>query len=165
MSNPLLKPNDPRFQRPDLHSPEGKNPFADGSQQPKPPAETGDAFSGATADEARPFVPKFEAQEHSRPTLLFVLAGIGWAAALIGAFSLIGWFSFGWISPLLGVIPAGAAWMLAHEELKAISAGVIPAQAREKSRHAYWLGLMALVMCVSVISAMIYRGLNFFPDL
>jgi len=92
------------------------------------------------------------------------LAGVGWAAAGIGGISLAGWFDFGWISPMLGVIPAGAAWLLAHEELKAISAGVIASQARDKSRHAYWLGLLGLMMCLAVIAAMIYRGLNFLPD-
>ena len=91
-------------------------------------------------------------------------AGVGWAAACVGAVSLTGLFDFGWISPLLGVVPSGAAWLLAHEELKAVSAGVIATEAREKSRHAYWLGLMALIMCVTVIAAMIYRGLHFLPD-
>ena len=78
MSNPLLKPNDPRFQKPDIRDTVGKNRFADGSQQQNPPAGAEDVFSAAT-DEARPFVPKYEAQEHSRPTLLFVLGGVGWA--------------------------------------------------------------------------------------
>ena|SRR5438874_1233908 len=164
MSNPLLKPNDPRFQKPDLRNPEGKNRFADGSQEQKPPASSEDIFSAAATDEARPFTPKYEAQLHTRPILLFVLSGVGWGAAFVGAFSLTGWFNFGWISPLLGVVPAGAAWFLAHEELKAISAGVISPQAREKSLHAYWLGLMGLIMCVAVISTMIYRGFHFLPD-
>jgi hypothetical protein len=165
MSNPLLKPNDPRFQKPEIRDPAGKNPFTDGSQAQNSPKASGDAFAPAATDEVRPFVPKYQAQEHSRPTLLFVLAGVGWGAAVIGAISLSGWFDFGWISPLLGVVPAGAAWLLAHEELKAIAAGVIAQQAREKSRHAYWLGLMGLIMCLAVIAAMIYRGLHFLPDI
>jgi hypothetical protein len=164
MSNPLLKPNDPRFQKADIRDPEGKNRFADGSQQ-QPSVGSEDLFAAAVTDEARPFVPKYEAQLHSRPVLLFVLAGFGWGTAVVGAVSLTGWFNFGWISPLLGVIPAGAAWFLAHEELKAVSAGVIAPQAREKSLHAYWLGLMGLIMCVAVISTMIYRGFHFLPDL
>jgi len=164
MSNPLLKPNDPRFQKSDVRDPEGKNRFGDGSPQPNAPTASGDVFSAAATDEARPFVPKYAVQQHSRPTLLFVLGGVGWGAAAVGAFSLTGWFDFGWISPLLGVVPAGAAWLLAHEELKAISAGVIAEQARDKSRHAYWLGLMGLLMCLAVIAAMIYRGLHFLPN-
>jgi hypothetical protein len=163
MSNPLLKPNDPRFQKPEVRDPEGQNRFSDGSQRQNPPTASEDLFAAAT-DEARPFIPKYEVQQHSRPTLLFVLGGVGWGAAGVGAFSLTGWFDFGWISPLLGVVPAGAAWLLAHEELKAISAGVIADQAREKSRHAYWLGLTGLIMSLAVIAAMIYRGLHFLPN-
>src|SRR3954447_11837218 len=164
MSNPLLKPNDPRFQKPEICDTDGKNRFTDGSPPQNLPAGGEGLFSPATTDEERPFVPKYETQEHSRPALLFVLAGVGWAAAGIGGISLAGWFDFGWISPMLGVIPAGAAWLLAHEELKAISAGVIASQARDKSRHAYWLVLLGLMMCLAVIAAMIYRGLNFLPD-
>ncbi len=164
MSNPLLKPDDPRFQKPDIRDAAGKNPFSDGPSQQEPPATSQDLFSAAATDEARPFVPKFEVQQHSRPTLLFVLGGVGWGAAGVGAFSLLGWFDFGWICPLLGVVPAGASWLLAHEELKAISAGVIGQDAREKSRHAYWLGLTGLIMCLATIAAMIYRGLHFLPN-
>src|SRR5437764_9713436 len=80
MSNPLLKPNDPRFQPPEIRDPEGNNWFADGSQPPSPPGAGEDVFVAAPSDEARPFVPKYETQERSRPTLLFVLAGVGWAA-------------------------------------------------------------------------------------
>ncbi len=165
MSNPLLKPNDPRFQKSDVRDLHGTNRFSDGSPPQTPHAASEGVFSAAATDEARPFVPKYEVQQHSRPTLLFVLGGVGWGAAGVGAFSLTGWFDFGWISPLLGVVPAGAAWLLAHEELKAISAGVIAEQARPKARHAYWLGLMGLIMCLATIAAMIYRGLHFLPNL
>jgi hypothetical protein len=164
MSNPLLRPNDPRFHKPDIRDQQGKNLFGDGQAEQKPPSGGEDIYSAATTDEARPFVPQYQVQQHSRPTLLFILAGVGWAAAVVGAISLAGFFDFGWISPLLGVVPAGAAWLLAYEELKAIAAGVIASEAREKSRHAYWLGLMGLILCLAMIAAMIYRGLNFLPQ-
>src|SRR5437870_2413635 len=164
MSNPLLKPNDPRFQKPDIRGTEGKNRFSEGSQAPSSAPGGGQIYSAAATDEERPFVPKYDVQQRSRPTILFVMAGVGWGAAMVGAVSLTGIFDVGWISPLLGVVPAGAAWLLAHEELKAIAAGVIAAEAREKSRHAYWLGLMALIMCLTMVAAMIYRRMHFLPD-
>jgi hypothetical protein len=96
--------------------------------------------------------------------LLLFLGGLGWVAALIGGISLAGLFNLGWISPLLGVIPAGATWFLAHEELKAIELGAIAAEARSPARHAYWLGLTALTVCVGIVAAMIYRQMHFLPD-
>jgi hypothetical protein len=90
---------------------------------------------------------------------------MGWVAAAIGGLSLIGLFSIGWIGPLLGVIPAGAAWLLAHEELKNVSAGVIAAEARGKAYHAYWLGLTALILCAAIVATMVYQHMNFWPEL
>jgi len=164
MSNPLLRPSDPRFQKPDIRDPQGQNRFAEGPSQQNPADAGQDLFAAAASDEPRPFVPKYQVQQRSRPTILFILAGVGWGAAVVGAVSLAGLFDFGWLSPLLGVVPAGAAWLLAYEELKAIDAGVIAVEAREKSRHAYWLGLMGLILCLAVVAAMIYRGLHFLPN-
>lgn len=164
MSNPLLRPNDPRFQKPAVRDSEGKNRFGETAKDAAAPPVREDIYSAAATDEVRPFVPQYDVQQHSRPGLLFILAALGWTAALIGAISLTGVFDAGWISPLLGVVPAGAAWLLAHEELKAIAAGAIAAEAREKSRHAYWLGLMALIMCVTTIAAMIYCQMHFLPE-
>src|SRR5438552_9392487 len=103
MSNPLLRPNDPRFQKPEIRDPEGKNRFSEGSNEQISLAGGDEVYSSAATEEARPFLPQYEVQQHSRPTLLFVLAGVGWGAAFVGAFSLTGVFDVGWISPLLGV--------------------------------------------------------------
>jgi hypothetical protein len=165
MSNPLLKPNDARFQPADISDAAGNNRFSEKTQPPNGPAAGAELFAASSDDEARPFVARYEVQQQSRPGLLFVLGAMGWAAAAVGAVSLTGLFDIGWICPLLGVIPAGAAWLLAHEELKQISAGVIAAQARAAARHAYWLGLTALVMCATMVAAMIYQSMNFWPDL
>ena len=164
MSNPLLRPNDPRFQKPDVRDAEGKNPFGEAAAEPESPDTGNDVYAAATTDEVRPFVPQYEVQQRSRPALLLFLGGLGWAAAAVGAMSLVGPFDLGWISPLLGVVPAGAAWLLAHEELRAIGLGAIVAEARSQVRHAFWLGLTALIACMGIIAAMIYRGLHFLPD-
>src|SRR2546423_975245 len=108
MSNPLLRPNDPRFQKPDIHDTDGKNRFGDSGKEQSPAPGSDGFYAATTTDEARPFVPQYQVQQQSRPRLLFTLAGVGWAAACIGAVSLTGLFDFGWISPLLGVVPAGA---------------------------------------------------------
>jgi hypothetical protein len=165
MSNPLLKPNDPRFQQAEIRDAAGKNPYAESAQPQAESSTAAEIYAASTGDEARPFVPKYEVQQQSRPGLLFVLGAMGWAAAAIGAVSLTGLFDIGWICPLLGVIPGGAAWLLAHEELKQIAAGLIAAQARATAQHAYWIGLTALIMCAMMVAAMIYQSMNFWPDL
>ncbi|HMC09933.1 MAG TPA: hypothetical protein VKH44_01530 [Pirellulaceae bacterium] len=164
MSNPLLRPNDPRFQKPDVRDAEGKNRFGESGEKVDSPDAGNEVYAAATTDEVRPFVPRYDVQQRSRAGLLLFLGGLGWAAAVIGGISLAGLFNLGWISPLLGVIPAGAAWFLAHEELKAIELGAIAAEARSPARHAYWLGLTALIACLGIVAAMIYRQMHFLPD-
>jgi hypothetical protein len=164
MSNPLLKPNDPRFEKPEIHDTAGKNRFGEDEPAAGSPPST-EVYAAASEGQARPFVPQYEVQQHSRPVVLFVLGAMGWCAAAIGVISLTGVFDIGWIGPLLGVIPAGGAWLLSHEELKQISVGVIAAEARGKVQHAYWLGVTALVACVAIVAAMIYHRMNFWPDL
>lgn len=163
MSNPLLRPNDPRFQRQDVHDAAGKNPFGE-TAAAKPASEGGDVYAASAADEARPYNTKYLEQQHSRAGLLIFLGGVAWGMAGVGAFSFTGWFDIGWLAPLLGLGPAGAAWFLAHEELKAIQSGAIGNAAREPARHAYWLGLTSLLACIAVVATMVYHQMRFLPD-
>lgn len=165
MSNPLLRPNDPRFQRPDVHTAEGKNPFGESSPIQPLPAPQSDVYAASAADEAQPYTARYLVQQNSRAGLLIFLGGTAWGAAAVGAFSFTGWFDIGWLAPLLGVCPAGAAWFLAHEELKAIQAGAIASSAQEPARHAYWLGLTGLLACIAVVATMIYQQMHVLPNL
>src|SRR5438046_4598605 len=74
MSNPLLRPNDPRFQKPEVRDIAGKNRFGESTTESPPPASDSVYSAATTSDEARPFVPRYEVQQHSRPTILFILA-------------------------------------------------------------------------------------------
>ena len=163
MSNPLLRPNDPRFNKPSVQDQAGKNRFGD--DQPAAPSPEGvELFAAAASDEPRPYVPKYDAQQAPRTRLLTILAVIGWACGLGGAMSLTGWLMMGWLLPLLGVGFAMTAWLLAYQELKAIESGAIDASSRPQTRHAFWLGLLALVICVAVVAAMIWRQMAVLPD-
>jgi hypothetical protein len=164
MSNPLLRPNDPRFQRPDVRDPAGKNPFGEGEQPAEAPQNESNGYAAAATDEARPFVPRYEAQQQSRTGLLLLLGGLAWAAAAVGTISLAGLLNLGWISPLLGMGPGAAAWFLAYEDLKALRVGAITADASSPTRNAFWLGLTGLLACLAIVAAMIYRRMNFLPD-
>ena len=76
MSNPLLKPNDPRFHKPSIVDSAGQNKFgerapADASKEP-----AGDAFAAGAAADARPYQPHFEATQRSRGKMLLAIAGL-----------------------------------------------------------------------------------------
>jgi hypothetical protein len=163
MSNPLLRPNDPRFQKPEVRDAAGQNRFAEGKQATNQPAGN-DVFAAAAVDDPRPFVPRYEAQQQPRTALLFLLGGLGWAAAAVGAISLTGVFDLGWISPLIGIGPSAAAWFLGYAELSAIRVGAIAQEALPQTRHAFWLGVTGLLACLAVVAAMIYRQMHFLPD-
>jgi hypothetical protein len=165
MSNPLLRPNDPKFQQPEIRDNEGKNRFAEAADKHSSAQETTDIYAVAPGDEPRPFVPQYEVQQRSRANLLLILGGLGWAAALIGGISLTGIFAIGWLAPLLGIFPAGGAWFLAHEEIRAIRSGAIAPQALSPTRHSYWLGVTGLLACLAIVAAMIYREMNVLPAL
>ena len=163
MSNPLLKPNDPRFRQPAMRDEAGANRFGEQADDSGESKTGGDAFA-TTSDEARPYDPRYEAQQPSRWGMLFVLGGLGWTGAAIGVLALLEWTATGWICPLLGLGPAGAAALLAWEDLKAIHVGAIAAQHRSATRLALGFGLIALAACAAIVGSMIYRQMAFLPD-
>ena len=164
MSNPLLRPNDPRFRKGEIVDSEGKNVFGDEAQTSAAPDNNGEVYAASAAGEERPYSPTYEVQQPPRSGLLLLLAALGWTGAIIGAISFTGFFASGWICPLLGVGPAAAAWLLAHEDLKALSLDAIAPAARPQTRLAKWLGVFALIACLAVVGMMIYQGMRFLPD-
>jgi hypothetical protein len=163
MTNPLIKPNDPRFRQLDIRDEQGKNQFSEGASLGDATSRQ-DVFASSDADVSRPYLPEYAAQQHSRFGLLLSLAVAGWAAAVYGAISFTGVLTSGWISPLLGIAPAAAAWLLAHQELHAASVGAIDESNESRIRLAWWLGLTALLACGSIVGLMVYRHMNFLPN-
>ena len=166
MSNPLLKPNDPRFQRPEVRDEAGNNRFGDeqGGEQAAGQPAAGGEFTAAVDE--RPYQPKYEAQQPARNGLLMTLAIFGGACGLVGSMSLLNVFvSLGWLLPLLGLILSMAAWFLAHQDRQAARVGALAAAKLPLLNTAYWLSLLAIVLCLSVVISMIWRGLSFLPDL
>lgn len=163
MSNPLLKPNDPRFRQPAMRDQAGTNRFGEEAEPSNEKIAVGDAFA-TTSGDARPFDPRYEAQQPSRSGILFVLGGLGWIGAAVGVLALLEWTATGWICPLLGLGPAGAAALLAWEDLKAIRVGAMADQNHPATRLALWCGLLALVACAAIVGSMIFRQMAFLPD-
>ena len=164
MSNPLIKPGDPRFQRQSLQGAGGENPYADKIEQTDSERNDTDAYEAGGDVGDRPFLPRYEVQQQSRSALLLVLASAGWAGAIVGAIALSGIWPVGWVCPLLGAPPAAAAWLLAWEYLKAVNAGAIDEGARPRLRLAMVLGWSAVLACLGIVGAMVYRQMNFLPD-
>jgi len=163
MSNPLLRPGDERFRRPQLADEQGKNPFAEAGG-PQGQAAAADAFAVSGAEDARPYVPQYGVQQEPRPRLLLALGSLGWLGALLGGVSLVGLYDTGWICPLLGVGPAAAGWLLAHSDLKAIEAGAIDASAHRLVSRGLWLGVTALVACLAATVGMIFLERGLLPE-
>jgi hypothetical protein len=163
MANPLLRPNDPRFQRPSVRDAGGKNPFADATTEEDPAAAEGDVYAPPDAADARPFLPQYEAQQKPRTKVLVILSLLGWAGVGVGLVEVAG-VSLGWICPLLAIVPGAAAWIIAREDLKAIDAGAIDQSLASRIQLLFWLALMAFVLCVTIVAALVYRQVNFLPD-
>jgi len=164
MSNPLLKPEDPRFRPLEFRDEAGQNRFGEEeAAKAGVDSKSGDAFATASGD-ARPFEPRYEAHQVPRTALLYLLGGMAWTGAAIGAVALAGLIPAGWICPLLGIAPAGAAWFLAWEDLKSIRTGAMDEEARPATRLAMWIGLLGLLACAAIVGSMIYREMPFLPD-
>ena len=163
MSNPLIHPDDPRFQRRNVLDAAEKNPFADEVGPTRDRAPAGDVYTTSVDGDAQPFAAQYPVQQISRARLLMFLGGVGWGAAAVGALSFTGWFDAGWLCPLIGIAPSAAAWLLAHEELKAVRLGAINSEAQPQAKQAFWLGATGVLACVGVLAAMIAWEMRLLP--
>jgi hypothetical protein len=172
MSNPLIRSNDPRFQKPSIVDAQGQNRFGD-EQPASQSAEdasaadqaTGDAFAAGPSGEERPYQPEYETTQKSRGGLLILIASLGLAGALIGVIALLDIFPSGYFATLISVVPAASAWLLAREDLKTMRLGAMDDSGRQRTVLAYWLGLFGLLACVGVVATAIWREMNLLPDL
>jgi hypothetical protein len=166
MSNPLIKPNDPRFQKPSIADAAGQNRFAEGQQASGSAAgDTGDAFAAGAAADARPYQVQYEVTQRSRSGMLLTIAGLGLGGAVIGVIALLGIFPTGYFATLISVVPAATAWLLAYQDLKTMRLGAMDDSGRSRTRLAYWLGLFGLVACLGIVATAIWREMNLLPDL
>jgi hypothetical protein len=165
MSNPLLKPNDPRFQKPSIADAAGQNRFAEGAAPDGAKEGAGDAFAAGAAADVRPYQPQYEVTQQPRSRMLLWIAGLGWLGVLLGIIAQLGIFATGYFGTLIATIPAATAWLLAYQDLRTMHLGAMDSSGREHTRLAYWLGLFALLACVGIVATAIWREMNLLPDL
>src|SRR5687767_4815216 len=124
MSNPLIRPGDPRFQKPDIVDAQGQNRFGE-TQTSDESGESSpsDAFAAGASGEDRPYQPKYEVTQKSRSGVLLLIASLGLAGALTGIVALLDVFPMGYFVTLICVVPAATAWLLAYEDLKTMRLG------------------------------------------
>ena len=166
MSNPLLRPNDPRFQRPPLRDAAGNNVFADpeapvqaepADGQPLPanpvPDHPDNLFLAPAADTGPEpaYQPQFETTQPHRGVLLLVLGVVGLAGSGGVALVMTG-FVWGLIG-LLGIVPAATAWLLGLADVKAMRSGAMEPSGLVQTRVAMWLGAAGVIVCFGVVLA------------
>ena len=163
MSNPILKPNAPRFVRPPVVDDQGKNRFGDPEQAGEAsPAEEADAYT-ATAAGDRPYEPRYEQTAPSRGLWLLALSLFGLAGVVSAASSFSGLAMTGWIFPLCGLVASAAAWLLAHGDLCEMRQGSRDPAGYGLTQIAMWLGVLGLVACLASVAGMIWLGLQLLP--
>lgn len=164
MSNPLLRPGDPRFQKPTVVDPTGANRFAEAPEVAETEGAGVDQYSaGGSLD--KPYQPEFEATARPRGSLLLVLASFGLAGAATTVVSMTGVLDMGWILPLCTLPMPAAAAHLALEDLKLMKLGAMDDSGRTTTRRALWIGLAGVAACLLAIAAAIWMGLSFLPDI
>lgn len=166
MSNPILKPNDPRFTKPPLVDATGKNRFGDQEQAEAKEEKPADVFTvtpGSAGEQ--PYQPRFETTARSRGGVLLVVALLGVAGVAAGAASISGLLVTGWIFPLGGIVASAAAWLLAYSDLQEMKHGGRDPSGWVSTQLAMWLGIAGLVFCLAAVGAMIWWGLSLLPDM
>ena len=163
MSNPILKPSDPRFVRPSIVDGQGKNRFGDTEQAGEGTAvEDTNVYAAQDAGE-RPYEPRYQQTAPSRGIWLLSLALLGLAGVAAAASSFSGMAMTGWIIPLCGLVASTAAWLLAHGDLGEMRQGSRDPAGYGLTQIALWLGVVGLVACLASVAGMIWLGLQLLP--
>lgn len=171
MSNPILKPNDPRFTKPSPFDLEGKNRFSEANEVVTASAvnEDGSTFVDenrySASAESTPYQPRFEVSQGHRGVLLLVLAVTGLVGSLFGISSLAGWWVLGWVFSFLAIIPAGCALGLGWQDLRAIRLGAMDPNGRNLTQIAFWLGALGVFSSLAMDATVLYFVINFMMSL
>lgn len=168
MSNPLLRPDDPRFQPRQMTQADGTNPFAEGdavleaeaANAAGSPASRAGTFTAPTPTDERPFRVQYELTAPHRGGMLLILSVVSLVGALLGGLVTY----LGWVLPLLAIVPAATVIFLAMEDLRMMKLGGRDPAGRGLTRAALFVSsLLALGLC-TMVGLFIYWGMNILPE-
>ena len=171
MSNPLIKPNDPRFQNRAPLDQQGKNLFAEPADLAEKVSAadsasgTENVFAASQVADEQPFQPEYLTTQTHRGTLLLVLAILGLTGNAAGTIALSGVLTMALMLPFLAIFPAGAAWLLANEDLRAMRLGAMDASGEGLTRIAMWMGAGGVVCSILGGIALVVGTLMFVTGL
>jgi hypothetical protein len=171
MSNPLLRPNDPRFAKPSPFDPDGTNKFSEGKEVVAAKAVNEDGstapddnlYSGSA--ESTPYQPRYEVSQSHRGVLLLVLAIVGVLGSLIGVSSLAGVFVLGWTFSVLAIIPAACALGLGWQDLRAIRLGAMDPKGQTLTEIAFWIGALGVFTSLAMDATVLFFVIYFLMEL
>jgi hypothetical protein len=162
MSNPLIRPNDPRFQRPALTDAEGKNRFSEENAPPQVPGDVAESvYAAPQSPGERSYQPEYVTGQPSRQHWILLLGG-GAVAALAAAIVAV-WLGH-WTAYLLLIVEVPLALVgcyLATDDLSAIRRGGLDVSYRATTRWGLLLNALMIPLAIALLAFIVRSGLGF----
>jgi hypothetical protein len=163
MSNPLIRPNDPRFQRLPVRDESGKNRF---SEEQAPPAEAAaeapDLFAspqpGGGPEPA--YKPEYISRQPSRQRPMLLLAAISLSSDAAGAIAI--WreqWTLCAIALFAGAVLGGVSWYLATDEFAHLKAGVLDEEHRSSAWAGVILASLGVLLALALAAGAVYSAI------
>jgi hypothetical protein len=160
MSNPLIRPNDPRFQRQPLTDEAGQNRFSDDAPVPAMPADQPRAdasvYASPQVSEEPAYRPEYVSGQPSRHRLIQLLSAASISALGVATVAL--WLEHWSVYPLLlvaGMI-SGLNWYTSADELSVIRRGGVDDTHRTVAR----LGVAIGIACALATAGIVYAAFS-----
>jgi len=165
MSNPLIRPNDPRFQRQPVTDEAGLNRFSDDAPIPAVPADQPNpevsAYASPQHSEQPAYRPEYVSGQPSRHRLIQLLSASSISAFVLSAIAF--WLEYWGVYPLVlvaGMI-SGLTWYTSADELSVIRRGGVDDTHRTLARLGLAIGITCTLLTVGVVYAAVAGGVAF----
>jgi hypothetical protein len=163
MTNPLLRPDDPRFKPKKVADDAEANPFSEGDAvldaEATAPNRSENTFAPAANDSSRPFLPQYVVTAEHRGWLLLLLDLISLGACLLGVLVNL----IGYVLPLLGIMPAVVVVFLAAEDLRMMRLGGRNPDGRSMTLLALVVGAILTIAIATMCGLFYYFNFSLFP--
>ncbi|ADB15189.1 hypothetical protein Psta_0501 [Pirellula staleyi DSM 6068] len=184
MSNPYLKPDDPRFQPKSPHDAAGNNLFADNEivsaqlADGSAPSTAGSStssgnstpdnsnlFAASPAGSSLPFQPTYIAVGKPRIRMLVVLVGIGIFTGVIAPTLYFNGNNIGWGTMILGLPTTVTAIFIGYSDLRAMQLGAMHNDRIGIVRLIFYFAVAFTIIIALEIAGLIFAGMQFAPFL